>query len=394
MNRQLKAFLLALVLFAATIAAGSLFTAKYIGLNNPDFSFWTREAKSGILEGLQENLNDGSFPVFGSSEFQHGLGTPFHPAAVFAGGHFNPMLIGAGYYQSLSHAVTLAAIEPALENRKAVLIVSPQWFRKTGVVDQAYASRFSETLYYGMLDNENLSDALKEKLKDRTMELMGVDERTCTRLERHDLVLSGEASAAGKAMDLMWRAFLKEKDRYMLTAGLIKDGLKEGDGIPEEEPEPDWEALLAQAELAGEQENTNEFFMRDEVYARLLPHLPKKKGMNADAKKGYQTGPEFGDLQLFLDVCRELGITPMLVLMPVNGYYYDYTGFPKTAREAYYQKVRGIAEENGVRVADFSDQEYTKYFFEDRVHLGQKGWVLVNKSLYDFYMDKAANGDE
>ncbi|MFR9062697.1 MAG: D-alanyl-lipoteichoic acid biosynthesis protein DltD [[Clostridium] scindens] len=44
---------------------------------------------------------------------------------MFKGNVFQPMLLGAGHYQSLSHAITLAAIEPAMENRKVVLLVSP-----------------------------------------------------------------------------------------------------------------------------------------------------------------------------------------------------------------------------------------------------------------------------
>jgi D-alanine transfer protein len=142
--------------------------------------------------------------------------------------------------------------------------------------------------------------------------------------------------------------------------------------------------MLIRAEEVGLSGNTNPFYIDDESYQRLKPHLKEKKDMNKDARKGYQTGPEFDDLRIFLQVCRETGIQPMLVLAPVNGYYYDYTGFPVEAREAYYQKIRDIAEEYGVLLADFSDQEYTKYFFEDRVHLGKKGWVMVNEAIEQF----------
>ena len=89
----------------------------------------------------------------------HGSDTAYHPAQVFAGSDFHPMLIGAGYYQSLSHATTLASIAEGMTVKKAALILSPQWFRKTGVVDQAYASRFSETHYAAAMANEDLNDA-------------------------------------------------------------------------------------------------------------------------------------------------------------------------------------------------------------------------------------------
>ena len=127
--------------------------------------------------------------------------------------------------------------------------------------------------------------------------------------------------------------------------------------------------------------------IRDSSYKRLEPHLEQKKDVSKDAVNGYQKSPEYDDLRCFLQVCRELEITPMLVLIPVNGYYYDFTGFPKTAREGYYEKIRAVAKEYGVQVADFSDQEYTKYFFEDRVHIGKKGWVMVCESLYRFYQE-------
>ena len=131
--------------------------------------------------------------------------------------------------------------------------------------------------------------------------------------------------------------------------------------------------------------NTNDFYIKDEAYKRLKPYLPLKKDMNADAEKGYQTGPEFDDLECFLKVCSQTGITPMLVLLPVNGYYYDFTAFPQSARQAYYKKIRGIASEYGAILADYSGEEYTRYFFEDRVHLGQKGWVMVSEKIYQFY---------
>ena len=35
----------------------------------------------------------------------------------------------------------------------------------------------------------------------------------------------------------------------------------------------------------------------------------------------------------FFRRARILQFEPMLVIVPVNGYYYDYTGFPKEARE-------------------------------------------------------------
>ena len=131
-------------------------------------------------------------------------------------------------------------------------------------------------------------------------------------------------------------------------------------------------------------ENDNEFYIDNRSYKRLLPYLDIKKGMNADADRGYQTGPEFQDLACFLEVCRETGIKPLLIMVPVNGYYYDYTEFPRKARDAYYGKIREIAQEYGALLADLSGEEYTRYFFEDRVHLGKKGWLKAGKAIWEY----------
>lgn len=462
----MKAFLAALLLFAVTVLGCHLYIQNQGVNDSASFALAPSEEKGKLRAALTENMPKDGYPVFGSSEFMHGADTIYHPANVFAQTDFHPMLIGAGYYQSLSHAVTLASIEESMQVRKAVLILSPQWFRKTGVVDQAYASRFTETHYAAAMGNEKLSDETKQYISDRTQKLLKVDEKTRVRVLRYDEVRwKQEGGPLAELREEAWSAFLYEKELFetMLlgkslkrqekrraeTASevpLVLEGAEDASAIPESfeplgdesavprvtesfesesvvpelsdpfestpaisetfeltenellraetsEPSgsasyvPDWSALYELAEKEGEEQNQNEFFIDDAAYKRLVPHLPKKKGVSSDAVKGYQTGPEFDDLRCFLTVCRELGVEPMIVVVPVNGYYYDYTGFPKEARQAYYAKVKGIAEEYGAKVADFSDQEYTKYFFEDRVHLGKKGWLMVNESLYEFYKE-------
>ena len=95
--------------------------------------------------------------------------------------------------------------------------------------------------------------------------------------------------------------------------------------------------------------------------------------------------PEYDDLRLFLQVAKELGIEIMLVSVPVNGYWYDYTGFPQEDRKQYYQNIRNIAEQNGVRLVDYSDREYEPYFLRDIMHLGWKGWAYLDEQIYQFY---------
>ena len=399
--RKIKAFLVALLLFAVTVVGCHFYIKNKVSVDSAAFSTMPSEEKGKLRVALTENMGENGYPVFGSSEFQHGKDRFYHPLQVFSGTDFQPMLIGAGYYQSLSHAITLASIEDSMKVQKAALILSPQWFRSTGVVDQAYASRFSETHYAGAMANEKLDDETKQYISDRTQKLLNVDTKTQKRVKRYDDVLwKKDADVLETVQEVLWSAFLSEKEDFQTMLLGNSRELKacekrqteakkkgEAEGLMTESGEPNWTALLTLAEQEGKEQNQNPFYMDEAAYKRLEPHLAKKEGINSDAYKGYQTGPEYGDLECFLKVCQQLEIEPLIVIVPVNGYYYDFTGFPKEARQNYYEKVRTLAELYGAKTADFSDQEYTKYFFEDRVHLGKKGWVMVDESLYEFYKE-------
>ena len=52
---------------------------------------------------------------------------------------------------------------------------------------------------------------------------------------------------------------------------------------------------------------------------------------------------------------------------------------------AFYSGTVGLAVFGHASLLDYSDQEYTKYFFEDGVHIGKKGWAVINEDLYHFY---------
>ena len=101
----------------------------------------------------------------------------------------------------------------------------------------------------------------------------------------------------------------------------------------------------------------------------------------------YSNSKEYDDLKLFLSLCNELDLDVMLINIPVNGYWYDYTGFPKTEREQYYDNIWDIAYEYDENVLDLAVHEYTPYFLKDIMHLGWKGWVYVDEELYNFYKE-------
>ena len=72
---------------------------------------------------------------------------------------------------------------------------------------------------------------------------------------------------------------------------------------------------------------------------------------DSEQNSSYVKSKEYDDLQLFLDICKDLEIEPLLISVPVNGRWYDYIGFSKQDRKQYYQNIRDIEEKNNSRFA-------------------------------------------
>lgn len=344
-----------------------------------------QNVKFGVLSE-SDDLNkmlfgEDALLVMGSSEFNpsSSIEMDSFPLTLYKRENydFNLVLLGQGHTQSLWHAIELGAIADNIQNKKVVLIISPQWFTEGGIAPEGFASLFSSKIYYEALKNEKISQETKKRIQERTESLL-------ERSGNLDLLDSsykdtGIATIANEVFNLILD-FRNKEDMLELY----------GD-IPEETKAEmsaeviDYGQLMSEAEDTGDRFCTNnEFGIYDEYYETYIQaDIDELK----DTYKGqnYSTSQEYEDLELFIQVCKETGITPLLVNVPVNGRWYDYGGFSKEDREQYYQNIRDIAKEQGVEVADFSDKEYEKYFLCDIMHLGWKGWVYLDETFYEFY---------
>ena len=382
--RKVVAFLTALVLFLSTAVGLHFLASGHLGYDNPKFDAWVNDDKLLYGKVISNSLTADTIPVFGSSEFRHGRGTPYHPAKLLAGQPFRLMLIGAGYYQSLYHATALAAIAPAMQQKKAVLFVSPQWFRPSGVLPEVYSSRFSEYNFSQMLQNPQLSEETKQYIIDRTNELLKPDPKALERTHLYERMQAGQASLWDKIHYHAWKVFYNEKMSMGVVLKAMSAGITRRGRPQEPRPEPDWQAEARRADEDGAKANTTNPYGMDDSFYYLYKNTMLKSKKDSMKDADYTQSPEYDDLICFLKVCKEMGIKPLLVSVPVNGPWYDFMGFPKENRDAYYQKIRDIAAEYGAELADFSGDEYTPHFFEDNTHIARKGWVSVNESLYRF----------
>lgn len=341
--------------------------------------------KINCPEVIGQALDANTIVMLGSSELPC-YNEKSHPRIIMNNGNsdFNIMQIGAGYIQSLPHCINIGGIEPYIKNGKVVLNLSPQWFSATGLDPGAFSSRFSPRMLEAFMGNKKISKESKWKVLARCKELFVSYSYGLEFVKKYEKSLNGEQTRYTEFIaDRVMKKFDRLKAEKALADALEFQINRKDETVSFEQI--DFNELMAISEAQGQEECTNNpFYVYDEYYDEYLrPQIDELKGCNKNSS--YCKSPEYSDLKLFLTICKELELEVMLINIPVNGYWYDYTGFPKKDRVDYYQNIRNIAEEYDVELLDLSMHEYTPYFLKDVMHLGWKGWVYIDEGIYEFY---------
>ncbi|AFQ46136.1 D-alanyl-lipoteichoic acid biosynthesis protein DltD [Desulfosporosinus meridiei] len=398
-RNRLGSMVAALILFGLTIVLMGPLTQKVVGL------FWLRPGVTQTIGGSQTPVSfqgmilqkkalelPDVLPVYGSSEFS--AVSEFHPSILFEGKPtgFAPFLVGRGGTQNLIHALNLGALGGSLKDKKIAVILSAQWFTPEGISPAYFQQNFSPLQAYRMIFNSSLSAESKNQLAKRLLEFPGAFAETPTL----QALLAQKSQDSRKAS--LRGLLLETKGRVEMAAYEAQDALKTIDysrlisprsasinASVTAPPLAPWLELKDQASEQGKTMTQNNRFgiLADYFSANIQPGFEENR--NSAAHSGFYPSPEYEDLELLLNILQETGARPLFIIVPVNGAWYDYTGFPLGERRGYYLRAEKMIKGQGFQVANFGDHEYDTYFLQDTMHLGWKGWVSINETLDRFY---------
>ncbi|MFJ5712956.1 D-alanyl-lipoteichoic acid biosynthesis protein DltD [Neobacillus sp. NPDC093127] len=347
---------------------------------NP-FMFQGKYVQQKMLENKQ------FLPIYGSSELARL--DRFHPANYFkeTGEDFTPFLVGRGGTESLIHFLNFSEHTDQLKGKKIVFVLSPQWFQPNGTDESHFAPNYSSLQGYDFAFNKNINPAVKKMAIKRLLTFSPIKNDPMLSIMFQAEITNDPWTKRGAAIvrpfACAYRNLMVKKDLYYTLAG----GSTRNREINPQVNNMSWEQLAAQAEQVGKSKSTNNpFYVSNYQYnkiKKMVPSLKDKKG-----KASYGKSPEYDDFQLVLDLLKESGAQPLFISVPVNGSWYDYTGFPKEGRTLYYERIKKQIESEGFQIADFSDHEYDPYFMKDTIHIGWKGWVYADKAIKEFYEGK------
>lgn len=333
--------------------------------------------------------------IFGSSELRT-TEISTHPANFFAGKRagFQVDLIGRGSCQSLIHALQIASSGDALRGKKVVFITSPQSYVPEGIAPDLFMANFSAQQVLELLADDTLSDGVKVYISRRVAELIEkyqslpdavpVDPAIAALAEHtaEPTILSTVRDALLAPYYGFSRWLYSVKDRVSVRS-ILAEG--EDYAAPEVLPAINWAAEEGAAVREGKaMSDNNDFGMLDDYYTTYIgSRLERQK--DRDKNLSYSQSKEYDDLRALFTVCREKGIEPLFIHVPLHGTWSDYTGFTSERRAEYYRNVREIAAEYSVKMLDLTGYEYEEFFMCDTMHLGWKGWLAVDKALIDYY---------
>lgn len=339
-----------------------------------------------VLSGLIEErvaLGDNPRILMGSSELTRRDPCSSHPTHFF-GEHnygFDTISVGDAGFQSLWQAMEVGALDQldAVPGNKVALIVGMQWFFGDGCTSEAFLNSFSEDAYRACMANPSISEETKKAITGRALQL-GKDREFLERSSSEFLPDRIDAVAD--------ELFVNPE-----TLEELKLAASDNTPIPEgrfdEKTEPDWDALFELSVAEGKSAcATNDVGVFDEYYETyIMPWLEETEDLPVPEPTMEWSKKELDDFELFLQVCKETGVEPIIIIMPVKGFYYDRSIHNYDSRQIYYDMIRTTCEEYGVEYADYSDYEYDTYFMRDVMHFGWTGWAHVDQALYEFFGD-------
>jgi D-alanine transfer protein len=120
----------------------------------------------------------------------------------------------------------------------------------------------------------------------------------------------------------------------------------------------------------------------NEINRRKLP----KASLDQAMRRTIATAKEWTDLELLMRTFQELGAKPLFLSMPVEDLRLDVYGAGPASREAFVQRLDGLADKFEFPLLDFREHQTDNDFLVDfSDHLSSEGWLYYNKALDDFY---------
>ncbi|QCZ46824.1 D-alanyl-lipoteichoic acid biosynthesis protein DltD [Levilactobacillus brevis] len=380
---------------APVVVAVGIVALLFLGLPKNTRQFSKSELQMGAIslsndifkgQALKTQAMDkGYVPFFGSSELARQ--DTMHPSVLAAKykRSYRPFLLGKAGAQSLTQFFGMQSMTKNLSGKKAVFILSPQWFTKVGQNKNAFAAYYSPLSTASWLLNAKNTFANRYAAKRLLkMDAMGQDVLMKESVQK---IAKGQSLSLGLRVYLHGRLKVSQSEDQLFTTVDIKDRManlfKKERNLPKHYS---FQELDKIATVIGQrQTNSNGFQIYNKTFETKLKGERIKRLKGEQRRFDYRRSPEFGDLELVLNQFKQSNTNVLFVMPPVNAKWAKYTGLSTKMLKQTNQKIKYQLKSQGfTNVLDLTNKGNVKYFMQDTIHLGWRGWLAVDKKVKPF----------
>ena len=392
---KLKAFIFACVLSVLTLGILTLFYFKdvfeYYKVSDNSVRYTVSDLKDKNSDILLSNMTENTLVLMGSSELFVTNNKEYHPKQLFNYSDFNILQIGEVDSQNIIHASILASIGDEMPNKKVVLIESIQWFNRDGFSGKKLINKISKEHVYRTMTNPKIKQETKKKFIERLIELSVDDTELNNTFKTYKAAFVDGEFVPFISLSASVEAYLYSlKNRKLFYERREKENLSLKSGSAYS---IDWENLeKSEIQKNKTTTNNNQYGIDNQYYLRFIKdkyeNLKDSHNINNDPGYTDLNSAEYKDMELFLEIAKDLGVEVLVAVFPVNGKWFDYTGFTSERRKQTYTKILEIIKTYNIEVYDASQLEYEEDYMYDPIHIGVKGWINLQKRLLEFQNNK------
>jgi D-alanine transfer protein len=336
--------------------------------------------------------------VYGSSELLYEK-TPFRAYQYFDTYPTGFMVfeIARAGATSLILAQKLAALGPELYGKKVVISFTPSMFNAGEVSQRNYDGNFSRLHGDALIFNPDLSFTVKQQAAKRmldypkTLKTDPILQFSVTNLANSSTI-NHILYYLSMPLGQLETSIIRLQDHWQVLS-IIWSNPRMRPKVYKKPITIQWDAELAKAKAEQialtsddpygiENSNWTLHYKRSFQLKEVPPGT-----RDAQFIKTLNGSDEWSDLEILLEILKEMGAQPLILSRPINGPLWQAVGVSQKARQVYYDRLHQIVVNTyRMPLVDFEDHDNDRYFsIDSSSHTSRLGWVYVDQTLDAFF---------
>lgn len=382
---------LSIQLIAPNAKSGDQITYKFIRTNEVS----QRGVLANYVDGDQAETNliaslknKQQLTLFGSSEFAETLYGSYYFLPDSLG--IPTLGIGHAHHQELSILCELLAAKKYLKGSKVCIFISPGWFTNdTPDLDGGTnIEAFIEFVPPHFLSNVAYDKSIDKKYRlhighyiDRNYSKINGVSKSMDRLR--DEYLKTTKDLYGNAqIQLKKKIYGTETPLAMIYKYQVSKG-----SVAKTTKWNNWDAVSQKALTDFKKASShNNLHILDDYYTEYLVDENGKVELSPVEKLDYKNCREYKDFQLLIQLLKENEVECSFVIQPLNPHFYTHLDRYKPL----WTSVEKTLNENQfpyLNLFVYNKESYDSGTLRDVMHLGDYGWMKVNKFLKSTYYE-------